>query len=108
MAYKLYTLLPGSSIKLWIQVVATLLCRLFALNLQRSGLCQGILPDPCHLPGNFHHRCPPRDFKTIIGDLLRYIEIWPRSTDRGKLVAEIAIECSKPRGKLDHGLTIGI
>src|SRR5437764_1322142 len=94
--------------KLWMQIITTLLLGLVLFNPHGMSLCPGVLPDTGHLLGDFHRGCTSCNLKTIAGNFLCNIEIGSWSTNGGKLITEIGVEGLEPCRKFDLCFTVGI
>src|SRR5580698_5076807 len=97
-------LLPWSTKQFGMQVGSSFLLRLQLLDRNAVGIGPGILPDPGHLPGDFHARFSAGDLEAIglhsLGDVNRGKAIKAR-----KLVAEVTVQLLKPLGKRNDRLT---
>lgn len=97
---------PGHPFLFWftmksgMHIESLLTGRLFLLHLKRVGLCPGIFPDTCHLPGYFQAWLPSGNRKPAIRDLPRDMKAGSRRADRGQLVPEVAIDRLEPSWKL--------
>ena len=76
MSYPLDAFLWRCPIKLWVQVTSALLARFFLFDSDTLRVCPGILPNACHLPGNFHTGRTARNFEVIGSDFFCNIKIW--------------------------------
>ena len=93
--------------QLGVLVVTLLLRRLDFLNRDAMGVGPGILPDPRHLPGNFHSRLVGLDHESVGMDLFRHNGL-REAAHHSELVTEITVQGLEIIWKLDGGHAIPV
>lgn len=98
----------GVTMRLGVEEPSTVVGRFAFLYNNRVGPGPGIVPHPRDLPTDLLSGTAPRDREPVLANLVRNEQVRSGRSDRGELIAKIAVQRFQPIGKFDHNLAIGV